>query len=100
MSKMKKIMMYGMNKVMLSCDTATYLITRSEYEKLSFIKKIQLKMHLAGCKYCRRFAAQSKYISEQLNKIRDPETQKLSVCLTEQQKQKINLAIEDQVDKV
>jgi hypothetical protein len=99
MSKMKKRMMKGMNKIMLSCDTATYLITRSEYEKLSCINRMQLKMHLAGCKYCRRFAEQSKYISEQLKKVRNPETQKLSICLTEKQKQKINTAIENQINK-
>lgn len=90
--------MKGMNKVMLSCDTATYLITRSEYDKLSCIKKMQLKMHMAGCKYCRYFAEQTKYISKLLNKIRDPETQKLSVCLSDKQKKKINTAIENQLD--
>ena len=100
MSKMKKILMKGMNHIMLSCDTATYLITRSEFDKLSCVKRMQLKMHLAGCKYCRRFAEQSKYISEQLNKIRDPETQKLSVCLTDKQRKKINTAIENQVGKI
>jgi hypothetical protein len=100
MSKMKKRMMKGMNKIMLSCDTATYLITRSEYEKLSCINRMQLKMHLVGCKYCRRFAEQSKYISEQLKKVRNPETQNITVCLTEKQKQKINLAIENQINKV
>ncbi len=99
MSKMKKILMKGMNNVMLSCDTATYLITRNEFEKIHCLKKMQLKMHLAGCKYCRRFAEHSKYISEQLKKFRDPETQKLSVSLTETQKKKINTAIEKQVEK-
>ena len=99
MSKMKKILMKGMNDVMLSCDSATYLITRNEFEKVNCVKGMQLKMHLAGCKYCRRFAEQSKYISEQLNKLREPETQKLSICLTEKQKQKINTAIENEADK-
>lgn len=99
MSKMKKIWMKGMNDVMLDCDTATYLITRSEFDKVNCVKRMQLKMHLAGCKYCRRFAEQSKYISEQLNKARNPDTQKRSICLTEKQKQKINTAIENQVDK-
>ena len=97
MSRMKKIMMKRMNEVMLSCDKATYLITRNEFEKLGCIKQLQLKMHKAGCKYCRRFAEQSKYISEQLNKIRTPEGQKHFLCLSEKQKQKINAAIDKQI---
>lgn len=99
MSKMKKILMKGMNEVMLSCDSATYLITRNEFDKVNCAKRMQLKMHMVGCKYCRRFAEQSKYISEQLNKIRDPKTQKLSVCLSDKQKKKISTAIENQVGK-
>ena len=88
-----------MNKIMLSCDTATYLITRNEFERLSCLKRMQLKMHLAGCKYCRRFAEQSKYISEQITKMKELNTHKPAVCLSEKQKQKIHVAIEDQIGK-
>ena len=97
MSKMKKILIKGMNDIMLSCDTATYLITRSEYDTLSCMKKVQLRMHLAGCKYCRRFADQSEFISEQLKKMRNPEIQPNGMCLSGKQKQKIKAAIDEQV---
>ena len=63
---MKNILMKVMNKVMLSCDSATYLITRNEFEKVNCVKRMQISMHLKGCKYCRQFAEQSKYISLQL----------------------------------
>ena len=49
-------------------------------------------MHLAGCKYCRRFAEQSKYISAQLKKIKDPANQ--SVALTDEQKEKLRTVID------
>ena len=91
---MKKTLMKGMDKVMLSCDTATYLITRSEYGEISAMEKIQLKMHLAGCKYCRRFAEQSKYISKQLEKIKDAKDQ--SILLTDEQKERLKKTIENQ----
>ena len=87
-----------MNKIMLSCDKATYLITRNEFEKLNYTKKMQLSMHLAGCKYCRRFAEQSKYITEQLNKLKNPRNQEFSIRLTEKQKNNLNTAIEIQID--
>ena len=97
MSTMKKILVKGMNDIMLSCDTATYLITRSEYENLHCLKKMQIRMHLAACKYCRRFASQSKYISAQLDKIKNLETRPDGIYLTENQKQKIRDAIEKQI---
>ena len=98
MSNMNNIMMKGMNKIMLSCDKATYLITRNEYEKLNYTNRVQLSMHLVACKYCRRFAEQSEYITEQLNKLKDPKSQDFSICLTENQKNKLNTAIENQID--
>lgn len=94
MSNMKKTLMKGMNKVMLSCDTATYLITRSEYGSISPLEKMQLKMHLAGCKYCRRFASQSKYISAQIRKMKDPAHP--VVKLDSEQKEKLEKAIKAQ----
>ena len=64
MTKQKSVIKKGMEKIMLDCDHATFLITKSEFEKLGCVQKIQLKMHLAYCKFCRRFAQQNKIISE------------------------------------
>ena len=79
-----------MDKIMLNCDTATLLITRSEFEKLSCTDQIKLKMHLAGCKFCRRFKKQSEFISYALKQA-PPFTEKgkLPLRLNEEQKQKM-----------
>ncbi len=63
---MKKMMIRGMDAIMLSCEEATYLITKSEMTKVGCIKRMQLKMHLAGCELCRRFKIQSDFIDENL----------------------------------
>lgn len=63
---MKKMMIKGMDAIMLSCEEATYLITKSEMTKLGCIKRMQLKMHLAGCELCRRFKIQSEFIDQNL----------------------------------
>jgi len=65
----KELMIKGMDKVMLNCEEATFLITKSEVEKLGCIKKIQLKMHLAGCSFCRRFKLQSDIINKSLESL-------------------------------
>lgn len=66
---MKKMMIRGMDAIMLSCEDATYLITKSEMTKLGCIKRMQLKMHLAGCELCRRFKIQSDFIDENLTNL-------------------------------
>ncbi|NPD46032.1 MULTISPECIES: hypothetical protein [unclassified Lentimicrobium] len=63
---MKKMMIRGMDAIMLSCEEATYLITKSEMTKVGCIKRVQLKMHLAGCELCRRFKIQSDFIDKNL----------------------------------
>ena len=65
----KKMMIRGMDAIMLSCDEATYLITKSEMTKVGCIKRMQLKMHLAGCELCRRFKIQSDFIDSNLINI-------------------------------
>jgi len=68
---MKQMMMRGMDAVMLSCEEATYLITKSEFEKMSCLKRAQLKMHLAGCELCRRFKVQNEIIDRSLKKLEE-----------------------------
>ncbi len=79
-----------MDKIMLSCDTATLLITKDEFTRLSCVEQLQLKMHLAGCKFCRRFKKQSEFISYAIRQAdRIPEKEGLRLHLTEEQKKKM-----------
>lgn len=49
--------------LMVSCKEATYLASQMEEGKLPFVKKIKLKIHLAGCRFCKMFAMQSAFIA-------------------------------------
>lgn len=62
---MKKLM----NKVMLSCNKATYLIEIEKYKEISTLEKIQLKMHLKMCAACNRYNIQSKFVDVLIQKI-------------------------------
>lgn len=68
-NKVKIWMNSAMHYMMLSCDTATFYITKSEYQKLSCKENIQLKVHLMGCKFCRKFDQQNTILSDNLNKL-------------------------------
>jgi len=90
MSDLKKMMVKGMNRVMLDCDTATLLITKNEFISLSCIEKIKLRMHLMGCKYCRRFKKQSNEISLQIHQLNvDLQNAELKLHLSEEQKKRM-----------
>lgn len=65
----KQMMIRGMDAVMLNCEEATYLITKSELTKVGCVKRMQMKMHLMGCELCRRFKLQSEFINENLKQL-------------------------------
>lgn len=89
-------MMKGMSKIMLDCENATLLVTKSEFEQLGWIEKMKLRMHLASCKLCRNFSDQSKYITTQINHIKNIDPQKLRLHLTDEQKSRLNKTIKEQ----
>ena len=60
-----------MDRMMISCDKATYLISKGEEEKLSCTEKFHLQAHLMGCKFCRRYKKEIKYMSQAIDKFKD-----------------------------
>lgn len=90
MNNAKKIWMKSMDKIMLSCDTATLLITKGEFTRLTCVEQVQLKMHLAGCKFCRRFKQQSEFISYAIRRADSiPDKEGLRLHLTEAQRKRL-----------
>lgn len=89
-----------MNKVMLSCDDATLLITRSDYEALSSIKQFKLKMHLAACSMCRNYKHQSSIITSQINILKKGmDKTKVRVVLNEDLRTQIQCKINNELKK-
>lgn len=69
--KVKTWLNNAMHRLMLSCDTATFFLTKKDYQKLSCKENMQLKMHLMGCKLCRTFKEQDAIISDKLKIIEE-----------------------------
>ena len=69
--KVKIWMNKVMHRVMLSCDTASFYITKKEYQKLKCSENLQLNMHLMGCKFCRSFDKQNAVLSEKIHMIQE-----------------------------
>lgn len=61
--------MGALNKIILSCTKATFLISKKEEGKISVVENFQLKMHLAVCKFCNRFQQQTKFFTSQSKEL-------------------------------
>lgn len=53
-----------MQKIMLSCEQATFFSSVKNYRKLNLLNRIQLKLHLMVCKNCFEFDRQSQIIDD------------------------------------
>ena len=89
-----------MNRLMLSCDDATMLITRSDFEQLSSVKQFRLKMHLASCLMCRNFKQQSSIITSQINVLKkELDINKMRVALSDDSKKNMQGIIDKHLSK-
>jgi len=95
----KEIMVRSMDKIMLNCEEATYLITKSEIEDIGCTKRIQLKMHLMGCSFCRRFKIQSEFIDHSLKTLESlkisENNQEIATTLSKDKKEELQQIIKD-----
>ena len=99
MKGLKKIMGKGMTLVMLSCDKATFLLTKKEIGNITFIEVLKLKIHLLSCKYCHRFAQQSTFITKQIHSLSIIDPNNLKLKLTDEQKICMQHNIDNQLSK-
>lgn len=63
MTNVKKRLLATMRKMMLNCEQASLISTRSMVENVGLKNRMGLQMHLAACKYCRKYYQQSKLLS-------------------------------------
>ncbi|TAJ13953.1 hypothetical protein DMA11_07110 [Marinilabiliaceae bacterium JC017] len=81
-------------KIMITCEEATYLISKKQQDKLSHAERLKLFMHLIMCRYCYRFASQVTLITKAIKRLkRRIENKQIKIKLTEEQQLRLNSAI-------
>ena len=79
-----------MNKLVVSCEKATYLVSKSRDQELTCKEKMDMHMHLAGCKFCRRYKKDIDILSNNLQDFRkNIEKDSSFIELTPEQKKRI-----------
>lgn len=48
--------------LMLSCKEATYLVSKKEESKLTWLEYVKLRSHLSICSLCKKFEQQTGFI--------------------------------------
>ncbi|MEX0275588.1 MAG: hypothetical protein AB3N16_14540 [Flavobacteriaceae bacterium] len=50
--------------MMINCEEAAHICTKSQYSEASFLEKIKLKLHWAMCKTCKGFSKKNARLTK------------------------------------
>jgi len=78
-----------MNFFNISCKKATYLVSKKEEGKLSWLEKIQLRGHLTICSLCRKFEMQTGWIGKHAGHVH------VEAVLPEESKERMSSALKE-----
>ena len=81
---------------MISCDEATLLSDKSQYENLDLSNQFKLKIHLFMCNPCNTYHKQNKIITEKINEVKNFPTHHTSINRLSEEKKEI---IKKEIDK-
>ncbi len=59
-------------KFFISCDEATTICDKSQYDEASLFDKIRLSIHLAFCGHCKQYTKQNRVMSDLFGKFATP----------------------------
>jgi len=87
-----------LSKLMLSCEEATFLASKSQHMGISLKEKINLRIHLFTCKFCKRYKIQIDAMVRFIYKTSDANgSAKTRIHLAPDKKEKIKQALADQI---
>ncbi|WP_114941642.1 hypothetical protein [Mucilaginibacter endophyticus] len=87
-----------LTKIAYNCKKATYLIEKQDIGEITLREKLELKIHLAGCRVCRVFQQQSATINRMIrNMLHRPVDE--NIKLDDKFKNELQHLIDEQLDK-
>ncbi|WP_121812648.1 hypothetical protein [Mucilaginibacter kameinonensis] len=87
-----------LTKIAYNCKKATYLIEKQDIGEITLREKLELKIHLAGCRVCRVFQQQSAAINRMIrNMLHRPVDE--NIKLDDKFKNQLQHLIDEQLDK-
>ncbi len=71
----------------ITCKKATYLVSKNEEHRISFLEWLRLQFHLSICSFCRLFQKQTKLIGNHAADTQNFKPMKLSETAKERIRQ-------------
>lgn len=87
-----------LKKIIYNCRKATYLIDKKLIGNITFRESLELRIHLAGCSFCRLYKGQSKKINEMIRQVLKMDNEE-EIKLDEGFKDALQVQIEDHLNK-
>ena len=81
-------------KLFISCDEATTICDKSQYNESSIFEKIQLNFHFVRCKICRLYTKQNNIMSD-LFKMKSEESKSGVSCMSNAEKDSLKKQLEE-----
>lgn len=85
------------SKVKITCDEATTICDKNQYNEASLWEKIKLIIHSLTCKYCRSYSAQNNILTKVIGNHLKPCN--VADNLTKDEKEVIKLNLEKKSEK-
>ena len=85
---------------MLNCRQATRLISQSLDAKLPWHRRLQMKVHLLYCVWCRRYAAQLKFLRKATRELPPEALDAAPQKLSSEEKEQMNARLQERVKKL
>lgn len=80
-------------KLNITCDEATTICDKSQYNEASFFEKVQLNWHLLRCKICSLYVKQNRKMTD-LFKVKSVECKEETKCLSKLEKEALQKEFE------
>ena len=85
---------------MLNCRQAIRLISQSLDAKIPWHRRLQMKMHLLYCVWCRRYAAQLKFLRRATRELPPEALDAAPQKLSSEEKEQMNARLKESVKKL
>ena len=91
-----QVLMLIMDKLTPSCDIITHKISKSMDHNISMRERLQIKLHILGCKLCKRYQKQLTTLNDAFENYAQDETTDQKDTLSDEARQKIKKILSNQ----
>lgn len=91
--RLKSLMVYAMNRTLPTCEDISRLVSTGMDQNLAFGDRMKVRLHLAMCRWCRRFEAQLRLLRQVAHDVANDTDRPTAVTLSPAAKSRLQSAM-------